>query len=228
VSTVKRLDVLRDVARTVAAAWPPRGGGSRSGRSYAVTLLTPVRPEAARDLAAHLRGLARGADSPLAKLPYVHFARWLVIEQLKTDWPGAPVPPPRLQSPYLLFTVSLTAPDEEHVRAREDQYVERLPESFLHELRARIPAEVDAIWGHCFGYPGTGDAEAFVRYLAQSQIETALFHVGYPDVTVDEVRRALRLREQFIDFARDHQDERDPSRLQQAYLQESPTWLHSS
>jgi hypothetical protein len=227
VSPLAPLRAVRGIARALATARAGWSGGSRSGRSYAITLLTPIRPGAEADLAAHIRGLGVGEKSPLAKLPYVHFARWMVIDQLKTDWPGAPSRPPRLEAQYLLFTASVTAPAETDVGPPEKRYAERLPESFLHELCARIPGDADAIWGHCLGYPGVRNADAFVRYLADSQLETSLFHVGYPDVTVDEVRQALAARDKLVAFARDHQSERDATRLQQAYLEESPTWFPS-
>lgn len=213
--------------RALAAAIAGRGGGSSSGRSYAVTLVTPIRAGAEADLAAHIRGLGVGEKSPLAKLPYVHFARWVVIDQLKTDWAGAPDPPPRLKSQYLLFTASLTAPAEKNVRPAASRYANRLPESFLREVHSVIPADADAIWRHCLHYPGISDADAFVRYLACSELETSLFHVGYPDVTVDEVRQALAARDKLIAFAREHQGEQDAAQLQHAYLEEAPTWLPS-
>jgi hypothetical protein len=190
--------------------------------------MTPVRAGAERELSAYLNALGVGDESPLAQLPYVHFGRWVLIDQLKTDWPGAPVPLPRLnKSQYLLFTASVTAPAEDHLTPTEGRYAERLPESFLYELCTRIPADAHAIWRHCLGYPGISDPDAFVRYLARSQLETSLFHVGYADVTVDEVRQALAARDALVAFARDHQNEQDAKKLQQAYLEESPTWFAS-
>jgi hypothetical protein len=227
VSGVAPVRAARSVARALGSVFPGRGGGSRSGRSFAVTLLAPVRAGAEGQLSAYLNGLGVGDESPLAELPYVHFARWVVIDQLKTDWPGAPVPPPRLKSQYLLFTASVTAPAEDHVAPTDGRYAERLPESLLYELWTRIPADAHAIWRHCVGYPGISDADAFVRYLARSQLETSLFHVGYADVTVDEVRQALAARDALVTFARDHQGEQDAGKLQQAYLEESPTWFPS-
>lgn len=226
-SGVAPVAAVRGVVRALAAARPGRGGGSRRGRSYALTLLTPICAGSEADLSAHIRGLGIGEESPLARLPYVHFARWVVIDQLKTGWAGAPDPPPRLKSQYLLFTASLTAPAEKDVTPASNRYAERLPESFLHELRSRIPDDADAIWGHCLDYPGVSDAEAFVRYLARSQLDTSLFYAGYPDVTVDEVRQVLSARDKLVAFARDHQGEQDAAQLQQAYVEESPTWFPS-
>ena len=213
------------VLRSFAARHPRRGGGSRSGRSYAVTLLLPINPGAETDLAAHLDGLGTGDDSPMAKLRHVHFARWVVIDQLKMDWPGAPSRPSRLKSQYLLFTATVTARVDEHVKLPEQRHAEQLPESFFRELCARIPDEVDAILRYCHGYPGSSDADAFVCYLSAGQLDTSFLHVGYPDVTVDEVRQALAARNRFVAFVRDHQGERDATRLHQAYLQESSTWF---
>src|SRR5207245_333805 len=103
-------------------------GGSRDGRSYALTLLTPVRAGGTPTLAAYLHGVGVGDESPLSRLPYVHFARWVIVDQLKTDWPGAPVPPPHLKSAYLLFTASVTGPREAQAPPGSEGYVERLPE----------------------------------------------------------------------------------------------------
>ena len=196
--TIAPLRIGRDLVRGVRALGR-RDAGSRSGRSYAVTLITPIRRGEEQALAAHLQGLGGPEQSPLAKLPYVHFGRWLVIDQLKLDWPGAPPSRPQLRSQYLYFSASVTAP-------AEGGYAGDMPEAFFRDLATRIPKEADDIWTHCVGYPGAADADAFVRYLAASQIHTSLFYVGYPDVTVDEVRRAVATRKSLIAFALAHQD----------------------
>jgi len=130
------------------------GAGSRAGRSYAFTSLTPIRSGRERALDTHLRGLPPGSRSPLARLDHVHLGRWLVIDQLRMGWTGAPAPPMRLRSAYLLFTASLTAPD--------DGYAQGLPGKFLREMAVRIPADADAVWENCVGYPGAGRPDAFV------------------------------------------------------------------
>jgi len=193
------------------------GSGSRAGRSYCFTSLTPVRRGREHDLAAHLRALPTGSGSPLARLDHVHLGRWLVVDGLKTAGPGAPRRPTRLQSDYLLFTASLTG--------RDDHDAADLPGSFLRDMAAHMPGEADAVWEHCVGYPGSARVDAFVAYLVKSQLDTLLFHVGYPDSSVEHVRRAIAARDGLVGFVRRHQDERDPAKLRQAYLEESAMWL---
>jgi hypothetical protein len=213
------LEIARGVVGGVRGLGRP-DAGSRSGRSYAVTLMTPVRRGEEQALAAHLDGLGGSEQSPLAKLPHVHFGRWVLIDQLKLEWPGVPAPPPRLESQYLYFSASVTGPD--------GGYAADLPESFFRDLAARIPKDADAIWRHCVAYPGMSDVDAFVRYLTASQIHTSLFYVGYADATVDEVRRALAARKNLVTFVLDHQDEENPAALHRAYLEASRKWFRST
>jgi len=182
------------------------------------TSLTPIRGGQEEGLVAQLGNLPMGRESPLARLQYVHLGRWLVIDHLKTEWTGAPRDPTRLRSKYLLFTANVTAPDK-------SKYGKNLPSSFLRELAGQIPDDADAIWGNCVGYPGSASVEKFVTYLMKSQLDTLLFYVGYPNKTVEEVKRALATQDRLLTFARRHQDENDPARLQEAYLEESATWL---
>jgi hypothetical protein len=149
----------------------------------------------------------------------VHFARWVVIDQLKMDWPGAPRPAPRLRSEYLLFTADVTVPP-----APEDP----MPEGFLRELLLRVPDVVDDVWGHCEGWPRVGTREERVRYLADSRVDTALYYVGHPNATVDEIRHALAVRDALVAFVREHQDTEDPAALHQDYVERSRAWLGST
>ena len=194
----------------------PARASNRSGRSYAFVCLTPIKPGSETALAEHLRSL-NGA-SPLRWLPHVHFGRWLIIDGPKGWWPGSPRRA-RLRSQYLLFTASVTAPNE--------RYADDLPGSFLQELFETIPDDADAIWGHCLGYPTGGSSQARGTYLATSQLDTLLFYVGYPDTTVGEVRDALELREHLLEFAR-AQDPADAAAFKHAYLEESAKWLPSN
>jgi hypothetical protein len=200
-------------ARAWLAGLRRSGAGNRNGLSYAVTSLTPICPGREAELKAHLAALT---VSPFTQLETVHFARWLVIDQLKLAWPGAPRRRTQLRSQYLVFSASVTASDADSART--------LPGSFLAEIAERIPAAADAVWGNCVGYPGASSVDAFATYLGRSLLDTVLFHVGYRDVTVHQVRTALARRDSLVRFIRAHQDVTDPTQLQQLYVAESATW----
>jgi len=78
--------------------------------SYAVMLVTPIERDKTEPLARVLQAFGTGESSPLAKLPDVHFARWVIIDRLRTDWRGAPSSPSKLESAYLFFDADVTAP----------------------------------------------------------------------------------------------------------------------
>lgn len=193
---------------------------NRSGRWYAVTLITPIEPGQTDDLASILRGFGTRQSSPLAKLPDVHFARWVIIDHLHTNWPGAPKAPPRLRSDYLLFSADVITPAS---RASE------LPEAFFRDLLAHIPDEVTAVWSRCRGFPGTARSDAFVSYLAASQIELGLYYAAYPGGTVDEIRHALWVRGRLATFVLEQQRvATTPAKLKDDYLRASESWLRLS
>ena len=188
------------------------GRFNRNGTSYAVSSLTPIRSGREDALREHLRTLA---VSPFADLPDVHVARWLLIDQMKLQWPGAPKRKTRLRSQYLLFSASVTAADP--------QSAQQLPRSFLAAIATTIPRQADAVWGNCVNYPGAARVEEFVSYLERSLLDTLLFHAGYP-ATVTEVRRALALRDGFARFAMANQAVSDPAQLRENFITESAPW----
>ena len=61
--------------------------------------------------------------------------------------------------------------------------------------------EADEWWGRCVGYPGRADRAAFRAFVRARQAPQGLFQSAMPRATVGEVRSALALREQVIDFA---------------------------
>jgi hypothetical protein len=184
--------------------------------SHVVVTLTPIRAGHASLLGRKLRGLRGGHSSPLAHLRYVQFGRWMVIDQLKTDWPGTPRPNPELKSEYLLFSAVVTVP------ADDRDYT--FPDSFWEDVRTLIPCVADVVWGHCMGYPGTAGPADFKRYFADSRLRTGIHHFGYEGAEVDDIRRALQVRDRFVAFALDHQHDLGAD-LKAAYLRESAGWF---
>lgn len=219
------LQSLIQAARTRVTGGSAPADPNRNGCSYAVTVITPIVDRQQADaVRKELCKLGHGKHSPFHDLPDVQFARWVVIDQLLTDWKCAPKPPPTVNSPYLLFSADLTAP-----AYRAD----RLPGSFFRDMVARIPGVCNAVWGKCLGCPDAGiDPDGFVKYLTDSQIKMGLYYAGFPNLTGDEIAAALNVREQLARFASNHQDEMlatagSPAHqaLKDAYLAESATWI---
>jgi hypothetical protein len=156
---------------------------NRSGQAHALTVLTPVLRGHESDLASYLDALPSGDGSPLARVPGTHFARWVLIENVVYE--GGGQQRDTLSAPRLLFTSNHDGP----------------PDPYLEALAHSMPAEADAIWGHCMGYPGSGDAPAFAAWMRAHQIENALFFSAYGDQTLEQVRANLATRARVIEFA---------------------------
>jgi hypothetical protein len=203
---------IRAAARAILDRAP--GHGSPCGRSYAFTSLVPIRPGHESELAAYLGEMA-GQASPFAALPHVHFARLVIVDQLRSEWAGAPRRPPRLRSSYLLFTAAVTALPEEDPG--------ELPGLLLRSMDTTVPEVAHGVWRHCYGYTGTATAPELRAYLPKSQVGTLLFYVGCPDTTVAETRTALVRRQRLDAFAMANQGT-DPAALRQAFEEESASW----
>lgn len=176
----------------------PASGGSL----YALTVFTPIVPgqeEAVRDV---LDALGQAEESPLEGVDGLHFSRLQVFSDLVHQGPSQRHVP-RLKSSYLVFTATLDGELD----------------AFLDRVRERIPDAADSWWGHCVGYPGSADRDAFVRYLRHNQIKTAFVASPYPDASVDDVREGLALRERVVDFAAGAQG-LDAAELQRRFLGE--------
>jgi hypothetical protein len=165
-----------------------------------LTVLAPVRPGEEAELTAALDRMPRGEQSPFARLSSTHFARWVVVGEPGAEFPGAPWPARRLRMRYLLFTSTFNGKVG----------------SYLEELRVRLGAQADQVWGHCVGYPGHHDPVRFRRYLRHNSVPVHLWYAAY-QATVPEVRTALDLRDRHIAFAQQAQGMCD-KQLLQAYV----------
>ncbi|MDA0182200.1 hypothetical protein OJ997_17980 [Solirubrobacter phytolaccae] len=191
---MKLLDTLRQLTR---------GAGNQRWGAHSLLILAPIGDGAREDLLGELARCEH--DSPLAGLAEVHFARWVVIDQLKTGFADAPKRPSRLDRPYLLFSADYTpAPGD----------------GTLLERLAEVGA---AVWNHCDGFPPDGPAR--VDYLAAHRCDTTLYYAGYPDATPARVKTAVARRDALTRFVLDHRDERDAATLQRAYLKEAARWF---
>ncbi|HSP10543.1 MAG TPA: hypothetical protein VLU92_13230 [Candidatus Dormibacteraeota bacterium] len=173
-----------------------------SGQAYSLTILTPIMDGHEVELAGYLNDLQSGDRSPLAGVRGTHFARWVVIDDVVYEGPDQGERE-QLQHTRLLFTSNFDGQLD----------------SYLEALRTGAGDSADAIWGHCIGYPGAGDAGAFGTYFRHHQIDSSLFFAAYGDRTVEDVTRSLAVRTRFIGFVLRAQGLPAPE-LKTAFLQE--------
>ena len=194
---MKLLDTLRQHTR---------GAGNQRWGAHSLVLLVPIADGAGEDLQ---RALDRCAPrSPFTDLHEVHFARWVVIEQLKSGFKHAARRPSRLDRPYLLFTADYTPLDGDVA-----------PRTLLE----RVAAAGADVWQHCDGFPTAAGARA--DYLAAHRCDTTLYYAGYRDATPARVKTAVARRDALSRFVVEQRDVRDPATLQRRYLQEAARWF---
>lgn len=114
---------------------------------------------------------------PFAKLPRVHFARFMVFDATH-DLDGNPLPP------QLALLTNVDAPLDEH----------------LHELATVCANGIDAVFGHCEDYPATRSPEARVQFLRQHACKSDAVHVNRRGRSVEQIRQEETLRREISKF----------------------------
>ena len=179
---------------------------NRNGSVYGLTILSPIinddeaTPSHDLQIRSYLARLATREDSPFALAPGTHMARLVVMDDVV--YVGMPSCEEHLESKYLIF--------ESNIDGDLDAYLVGLAE--------HIPQHLDAIWGHCVGYPGAADRQCFVEYMKACQLTTTFFFAAVNDRTVSETLIALRTQTAVADFIATHQG-MDPAALQREFIQ---------
>jgi hypothetical protein len=173
------------------------------GQAHALTVLAPVEPGRASDLAAHLDALPAGPHGPLSRVRGTHFGRWVVLDQVV--YQGPPQKRDAWRAPRLLFTSNFDGPLE----------------AYLEALRTGLGADGDAIFGHCSRYPGSEDAYAWAAWVRARRVRSSLFFAGYGDQTVEDVKANLARRARLIAFALEAQG-LEPAALQARFGEAFP------
>jgi len=149
----------------------------------ALTMLAPIQGGHESALADALNDLPLREGSPLARVPGTHFARLVVIDA--PVYQGAPQKRDSWKASRLLFTSNFDAPLER----------------YLDRLRTGLDTDGDTIFGHCVGYPGRADAQAWTTWLLAHRVKSSLFFGAYGDQTVQRVHDNVATRARLIGFA---------------------------
>lgn len=124
-----------------------------SGGVYGLTMLSPIIDDPNADIShdcairQYLASLPNGPNSPFAKVSSTHICRLVVMDDV--IYVGTPAKEEHLSSKYLVF---------------ESNFDGEL-EPYLTRMANEIPEVVESVWGHCVGYPGVRDVNAFIAYM---------------------------------------------------------------
>lgn len=177
---------------------------NKSGNIYGLTILSPVRRHDVGEVShalkirQYLAELDRNTGSPFAKVTSTHMARLVLLDDVV--YVGTPAVEDHLESHYLVF--------ETNFDGDLDAYLERLAKDAAHE--------VNAVWGHCEGFPGTENLDAFKKYMKKCQVPTTFFFAAVNNKTVGQALKALQIKNAFAAFVEDNQG-KPPEELQKAF-----------
>jgi hypothetical protein len=163
-----------------------------------LAVLAPVLEGREAALRRTLEALPDEDLSPLARVRGLHFSRWVIVPDLV--YGAEPQKPDRLNRPLLVFTSTFDGSLEEHLGA----------------LLEGLGDTADAVWGHCDGWPGRGQAR---DWLLRHRVRTGLFVAAYPRAPVDRVRSALAARERLLALAEETQGA-DTETLRRRFVEE--------
>ena len=165
--------------------------GNQNGKVFGLTFLSPIiddeRATPSHDLQIRYALAQWKVDetSPFATaLRGRIFAGLVVMDDV--IYVGMPSCEEHLKSKYLVFETNCDADAGE----------------YLAGLARSIPEALDAVWGHCVGYPG---AAGFADYMKRCQVETSFFFAAVNDRSRDEALRGLAVQRATSDFICEHQ-----------------------
>ncbi|MDQ3739695.1 MAG: hypothetical protein M3320_00830 [Actinomycetota bacterium] len=110
----------------------------------------------------------------LAKLSFIHFARWTLVRRI----PDNGQPKVRLHYPHLYFESNFNGGWEEYIDA------------FSYILTRGMTL----FWGSSYGFPKPLPTGPFKQYIRRNEIEASHFYSAYPDATTTMVLAALELQ----------------------------------
>jgi hypothetical protein len=179
---------------------------NQNGKLYGLTFLSPIiedkkaTPSHDLQIRAYLATLPTDQRSPFALTPGTHLCRLVVMDDV--IFVGSPAREEHLKSKYLVFETNCDSD----------------PNTYLTGLAKTIPQQLDAIWSHCVGYPGTANLAEFIAYMKACQLETTFFFAAVNDKSLPESLRALATQRAAADFIATHQGA-DPQSLQADFKQ---------
>ena len=173
--------------------WEEASPGNVTGEARALTAIGPLR-RGIRYAILRLGFLARRyvfffrrrKVAKLRRLGFIHFARWVLFE----DIPGAAGRQP-LGHTYLFF--------ESNFNGGFDEYID----AFSYVLKA----DMTQIFGSAYNFPGVVPATAFKDFIRRHDYEADHYFSAYPQATANDVACALELADAMSELCRKPDDD---------------------
>jgi hypothetical protein len=115
------------------------------------------------------------SQGKLAKLSFIHFARWCLVDEVAGR---------RLRHPQLFFESNFNGGWQEYIDA------------FSHILTKGM----QTFWGSSYGFPQPLPTGPFKRYIQRHDLVASHFYCAYPEATTTIVLSALELDKQLRAF----------------------------
>ena len=143
-----------------------------AGQAIAITVFSTCRWWARYYLTALFwySRLRPSSRAKLAKLSFIHFARWTLVRRL-------PLSGQRLRYTHLFFESNFNGGWEEYIDA------------FSHVLTKGMKK----FWGSSYAYPGALPTAPFKAYIRRNEVDVSHYWSAYPDATITMITGALQL-----------------------------------
>jgi hypothetical protein len=130
-------------------------------------------------------------SSSLARLRFIHFARWIVYD----DLPGVAASPAHRWWRARPGMVFLSDYDGD-------------PTEYLTTFGFSVAPGMRWAFGTCEGFPGPRPTRGLVEFVERGTVSEILRYSAYPDVTVREIDAALTVADRIEDLRRSRDDRR--------------------
>jgi hypothetical protein len=158
-----------------------------NGKAYAMNAITPMKPWKTPILKFifFVLGAWKAKQRDLKNLSLIHFARWVCIRREEFPRLSDRQPTEALSYDYLLFFSNFNGTWNQYIDA----------------FSAVLYQGLDWIWKWSEKYPGSRPVTDFKRYISLVQFDTDYYYNVYPYSATNDVKAALRVRDQLEKFA---------------------------
>jgi hypothetical protein len=175
-----------------------------NGKVYALNVITPMKPwkTSILRIAFFVLGHVKPLQADLINLPFIEFARWVIIPRKGFPRLGNDQPQEDLKYDYLLFFSNFNGTWNQYIDA----------------FSAVLSKGLNLIWRWSEKFPGSVPVTLFKEYIARVQFDTDYYYTAYPRATTNDVKAAHRVCSALEDLGRNSK-EMTPAQFNGAYLQ---------